>query len=141
MSTKYLPGTYTIKPNGSGQPSLYEGDGTTPLDDPDPSFFAQAQGNTIPLTFFFQIQDSVPLLFSQQNPITWKDLVPPSSVQVSSSRTIMTLNVTPAKEVTHHFQLNFEPQQANSQSVREEVLWSHDSTVILDPTIVENPPN
>ena len=133
MDTVYGPGTYVIRLNGCGKPSLYTFDGATPIDDPR----FESSGNA---SFFFQIQDSS-LRFDESRPITWSELESEpigNYHHVMKEVNILILNITPPvvlpESLTYHFKLHLNLGEL------DEVLWSHDGEFIVDPTIIEKPP-
>jgi hypothetical protein len=138
METFYDPGFYTVKLNESQRPSLYQADGTTPLDD-HPAFRSVGKAS-----FVFQVLEATaddacePLFFSDP-PILWGDLQHPiGNRHRMEQKTLLTLDVDPPDSMpvttTYHFTL-----QLNHGGI-DDVLWSHDGTVVVDPTIVEKPP-
>lgn len=139
MITVCDPGTYTIKLNDCGKPSLYGANGTTPIDDPQ----FESSGNA---SFFFQILERSLISFDPERPITWGELgwapePPGNSHHVVTEVSTLILNVTPAMtsmmpvSTRYHFTLHF------NVGGRSDVLWKSDGSKPLDPTIVENPPN
>ena len=136
MSETYGPDTYVIQLNASETPSLYTFDGTPTAGDPQ----FQAAGNA---SFFFQVFDSR-ITFAEE-PITWWDptgsrMPEPggNGHSVAKDVKVLTLNVTPlpASEVipTYHFKLHVMVDD------RPEVLWTSDGSRVVDPTIIEKPP-
>ncbi|HEX3530083.1 MAG TPA: hypothetical protein VH988_23735 [Thermoanaerobaculia bacterium] len=131
----YYPDTYFIKLNEiNNLPSLYTWNGA-PIDDPRFASF----GNS---SFFFQIETGAPLSFGKEDAaIIWGefglDPEPPGICHhVMEAGSILILNVTtplnpPQAAPAYHFKLQFKDGT---------VLWSHDGTYNVDPTIVENPP-
>jgi hypothetical protein len=134
MANIYRPGTYTIKLNASGQPSLYAAGGTAPLDDPQ----FESSGNT---SFFFQILDRSLIAFDEERPITWGELESEplgNCHHIVKELSLLILNVTPSAlmpdSTTYHFTLNL------NVGDNSDVLWTADGSRPLDPTIVEKPP-
>lgn len=138
MNATLGPGTYHIKLNDSGKPSLYMSDGTH-LDDPTFETIGDAS-----IAFeILNISDIPDSLIFSETPITWSDGAEPLGVPIGNSHhregNTLTLDVRPpVKEpvtVTYHFTLHL-----NLGDIPE-VLWASDGSRPLDPTIVENPPN
>jgi len=135
MNTLYGPGTYAIKLNGSGKPSLYTSGGTTPLD--DPTFHTIGNANLVfDVLATSEISDA--LIFSDP-PITWREKVEPAgNSHEVEGKTKLTLNVRPPAgsplTATYHFKLHLD-----LGGFRHE-LWSHDGKRRVDPTIIEKPP-
>jgi len=137
MANNYGPGTYTIKLNDCGKPSLYAPGRAEPLDDPQFESF----GNS---SFFFQILDPI-ITFAEEQPITWGELESEPEPRGNCHQTvkelgILILNVMPSPALkpispTYHFVLHL-----NVGGIPD-VLWTADGSRPLDPTIVENPPN
>ena len=137
MNAPLGPGTYTIKLNDFGKPSLYTSEGTH-LD--HPRFETTGDGR---LRFEIlnpsDISDS--LIFSEP-PISWSDGEEPLGTPLGNSHrvegNILTLDVHPPildpLAVTYHFTLLL-----NRGNISE-VLWAHDGSRPLDPTIIEKPP-
>ena len=126
------PGTYHVRRNASGKPSLYTSGGT-PIQDPSFETIGAA-------TLIFKIEDDNKngYVFSA-TPLTWEAETPAGNRVVRDpNNVLLTLSVTspppeaPAK--TYHFLLRF-----NSGEIPD-VLWSHDGGTVLDPTIIEKPP-
>ena len=135
MATVYGPGTYYIKLNDSGKPSLFGPDRTTPIDDPQ----FETSGNA---SFFFQIFDTGLMAFNPERPVTWKELESKplgNSYHIVKGMGILILNVTPPLmapvSTTYHFTLHLDVGDVH------EVLWTADGSLPLDPTVIENPPN
>jgi hypothetical protein len=127
------PGTYTIKLNDFGKPSLYTSDGTR-LD--DPTFETKGAARiAFEILNISEIPDS--LVFSE-HPVTWSDGVEPFGNSHHLEGNTLTLNVHPPVTepltVTYHFKLHL-----NLGDISE-VLWSSDGSRPLDPTIIEKPP-
>jgi hypothetical protein len=135
MARIYGPGRYTIKLSDAQKPSLYASDGTTPID--HPTFQTFGEGRLV-----FKIEDlseiEDPLSF-EETPITWSEPEPPGNTLRLEGKTSLTLDVChPAawKEAQeYHFKLHL------TRGGIDQKLWTHDGTVVVDPTIVENPPN
>jgi len=125
------PGTYQVRINAVGKPSLF--DGETPLD--DPTF--ETTGTT---AIKFEIEDPTGILDFTLIPITWRglaaDINPPDNVPVlDGKRLTLEVNVGPGQpERTLVFTLHF-----NRGDIGD-VLWTHDGKAVVDPTIVEKPP-
>jgi hypothetical protein len=141
MSKIYGQGAYTIKLNDFGKPSLYEADGTTPLDDPT-TFMTTGNASIV-----FQVLENTsagaaPLVFSN-SPISWSGgqnsgESPAGNRHQVDSGTLLTLSVSPPPlspaAVTYHFTL-----ELNLGGITDG-LWSHDGKRRIDPTIIEKPP-
>jgi hypothetical protein len=135
MKTVYGPGSYAIKLNGSGKPSLYTDGGTTPLDDPTFHTIGNAR-----LVFAILDTSEIPdaLIFSDP-PMTWGDKENPlGNSHAVEGKTTLTLNVRPPAgaplTATYHFKLHLD-----LGGLRHD-LWSHDGKRRVDPTIIEKPP-
>jgi hypothetical protein len=137
MSDLYGPGTYVIQLNGSDTPSLYKLDGT-PLDG-DPQF--QTTGNA---SLFFQIFDA--RIAFDEEPIIWQDdlagdrLPQPAGNGhvVDETSKVLALNVIPSPLAlvipTYHFKLRVKVDD------KPELLRTPDGSRVVDPTIIERPP-
>jgi hypothetical protein len=128
------PGTYLVRRNANGKPSLYTSDGT-PIQNP----IFQTIGDAV-LTFEIENDNNLRdgFIFTA-SPLSWSDGAEPIGNQfVRNGNTSLVLNVRPPLAqrltVTYHFQLHF-----NSGEI-EDVLWSDDGGTVLDPTIIEKPP-
>jgi hypothetical protein len=135
MNTVYGPGSYVIKLNGSGKPSLYTDGGTTPLD--DPTFHTIGDARLV-FTILATSEIADALIFSDP-PLTWGDQEKPlgNSHEVEG-KTKLTLSVRPPAgaplTVTYHFKLHLDLGGFSHE------LWSHDGKRRVDPTIIEKPP-
>lgn len=133
----YGPGTYFIKRNAAGTPSLYTQDGS-PIDDPR----FESAGNS---SFFFSIDRDESIAFDRR-PIAWRDFAanaipePYGNSHSVVDRKVLVLNVIPpvllpVPQITYFFTLRLNVGDSPS------VLWASDGSRVVDPTIVENPPN
>jgi hypothetical protein len=137
MNATLGPGTYIIKLNDFGKPSLYTSEGAH-LDHPR----FETTGDS---RFHFEILNvsDIPdsLIFSEP-PISWSDGEEPLGTPLGNSHhvegNILTLDVRlPVLDpltVTYHFTLYL-----NRGDITE-VLWTSDGVRPLDPTIIEKPP-
>jgi hypothetical protein len=137
MSEPYGPGTYAIQLNASGTPSLYTLDGTPIADDPQ----FQTTGNA---SLFFQIFDS--RIAFDEEPIVWHDdlscdrLPQPAGNGhvVDETSKVLALNVIPSPLAlvipTYRFKLRVKVD-GNPEQLR-----TPDGSRVVDPTIIEKPP-
>ncbi len=133
----YGPGTYFIKINASGHPSLYTPDGT-PIDDPQ----FESSGNA---SFFFSLGLDESISFAQ-DPLTWRDvegnlMSEPfgNGHRIVEEVRLLILNVTPPALMpvsvpSYHFTLHL------NVGGLSDVLWASDGSQPLDPTIIEKAP-